>query len=59
MAQRNPWPQPDEDCTPECLEAQPAGFGGLTRCICEQVNAEAEAYYAEPPNMFAMECGNY
>ncbi|MFJ2205954.1 hypothetical protein [Streptomyces microflavus] len=59
MTQRNPWPQPDEDCMPECLEAQPAGFGGVPRCICERLNADAEAYYEEPSNMADMEAGYY
>ncbi|WP_413808145.1 hypothetical protein [Streptomyces sp. OE57] len=29
------------------------------RCRCEAINAEAEAYYAEPPDMFAREWGSY
>lgn len=53
------FPQPNEDCMQECLDAQPAGFGGVPRCICERLNAEEEAYHSEPPNMFAMESGNY
>lgn len=51
--------QPDEDCMPECLEAQPAGFGGVPRCICEYLIAEAEAYYSEPPNMVQREWGSF
>ncbi|MEU6928958.1 hypothetical protein AB0A05_07315 [Streptomyces sp. NPDC046374] len=54
-----PYPQPHEDCYEECKEAQPAGFGGVPRCICEQINAEIDAYYAEPPEMFAREWGCY
>ncbi|MEU0273190.1 hypothetical protein [Streptomyces sp. NPDC006307] len=52
-------PQPDEDCTPECLDAQPAGADGKPRCICEYVNAEIEAYYTEPADMFQRESGCY
>lgn len=51
------YPQPDEDCYEECREAQPAGPNGELRCICERINADHEAYYAEPPDMFAREWG--
>ncbi|MFI0934594.1 hypothetical protein ACH4RG_23090 [Streptomyces sp. NPDC021019] len=53
------WAMPDEDCMPECREAQPAGFGGRPRCICARLNAEDEAYFAEPPDMAARENGNF
>ncbi|MET9321983.1 hypothetical protein ABZX75_17580 [Streptomyces sp. NPDC003038] len=53
------YPQPDDDCYDECKAAQPAGPGGQLRCICQQINAEDEAYRAEPPEMFAREWGSY
>lgn len=54
-----PFPQPDDDCYEECKAAQPAGPTEQPRCICERINAEAEAYYAEPKNMAAREWGAY
>jgi hypothetical protein len=29
------------------------------KCRCAAISAEDEAYYSEPPNMFAMEWGCY
>lgn len=52
--------QPDPDHYDDC----PVNTGdGPTwdrhGCRCDAINAEDEAYYAEPSNMFAMEWGNY
>ncbi|MFI2434709.1 hypothetical protein [Streptomyces sp. NPDC018693] len=51
----SPQVEDDEDHYEECLADMRRGF----RCRCEQINAEEEAYYAEPPDMFAREWGCY
>lgn len=55
----SPYEQPSEDCYQECRDAQPAGPDGKPRCICERINAEAEAYHAEPDDMAAREWGTF
>ncbi|MFJ5037956.1 hypothetical protein [Streptomyces parvulus] len=54
-----PYPQPDEECYQECRDVQPAGPNAQLRCICERINAENEAYYAEPADMATREMGCY
>ncbi|MFI8102097.1 hypothetical protein [Streptomyces sp. NPDC086023] len=51
------YPQPDDTCIQECLDAQPAGAGGIPRCICERLIADEEVYYAEPDDLFVREWG--
>ncbi|WP_371793839.1 hypothetical protein OIE91_11250 [Streptomyces albidoflavus] len=53
------WDLPTEECMPACLEAQPAGFDGTPRCICERLCADEEAWRAEPEDMAIREWGTF
>jgi hypothetical protein len=44
---------------PEHYEECPASESTVAKCLCEAINREAEAYYSEPPDMFAREWGCY
>lgn len=47
-------PEHYEDCP---VNTGDGPVGAPNRCRCEAINAEAEAYYAEPSNMADLEWG--
>ena len=56
MPKQEPNPDHYDDCPVNTGDGPSWNRHG---CRCEAINAEEEAYYAEPPNMFAMEWGCY